>query len=102
MRENLHVTTDYSTAAEPARPPWLLRWLERLPKVAIFLGVLVITVGLLWTPGLAGALLTTLLAAGAAFLLYATWPTHKATSTRLVRVFVVAVLAILGIVKFFI
>lgn len=101
MRENLHVTTDESTATEPARPPRLLRWLEGLPKVAIFLGILVITVGFLWTPGLAGAVLTTLLAAGAAFLLYATWPAHRAATTRLVRVFVVVVLAALGIAKFF-
>lgn len=95
------MTTDDTTTADET-PPLLLRWLERLPKVAIFIGVLVITVGFLWTPGIAGAVLTSLLAAGAAFLLYATWPAHKTTSTRLVRVLVVAVLAVLGVTKFFI
>ncbi|ADD41749.1 DUF6703 family protein [Stackebrandtia nassauensis] len=96
------MATDDSIGADNAPPPRLLRWLERLPKVAIFIGVLVITVGFLWTPGLTGAILTTALAAGAAFLLYATWPAHTATSTRLVRVLVVAVLAVLGIAKFFV
>lgn len=96
------MTTDDTTATDNAPPPLLLRWLERLPKVAIFIAVLVITVGFLWTPGLAGAVLTSMLALGAAFLLYATWPAHKAASTRLVRVLVVAVLLVLGVTKFFI
>ncbi|MGH8875795.1 MAG: DUF6703 family protein [Stackebrandtia sp.] len=95
-------TNDSAAAPESAAARRLMRWLERLPKVAIFIGVLVITVGFLWTPGITGAVLTTALAAGAAFLLYATWPAHTATTTRLVRVLVVAVLAVLGIAKFFV
>lgn len=95
------MTTDGSAAANNT-PPRLLRWLERLPKVAIFVAVLVITVGFLWTPGITGALLTTVLAAGAAFLLYATWPQRVSVSARLVRVLVVLAITVLGIVKFFV
>lgn len=96
------MTTDDSTTADNAPPPRLLRWLERLPKVAIFIAILVITVGFLWTPGIGGAILTSALAVGAAFLLYATWPAHKVTSTRVVRVAVVLVLVVLAVTKFFV
>jgi hypothetical protein len=101
-------TTDSASAADasaqagaPDGGTKLLRWLERLPKIAVFASVLVITVGFLMTPGPAGAVLTLLLAGGAGFLVYATWPRRTATATRLARVVVVVALAALGVVKLF-
>ena len=103
------MTSSHSTT-EPAAvdgdnladgPVKILRWLERLPKIAVFLSVLVITVGILMTPGPAGAVLTLVLAGGSGFLVYATWPRRTARATRLARVVVVLALAALGIGKLF-
>ena len=85
----------------PDGPMKLLMWLERLPKIAVFLSVLVITIGILMTPGPAGAVLTLLLAGGSGFLVYATWPRKAARAARLARVVVVVALAALGIGKLF-
>lgn len=78
---------------------WLL-WLERLPKVAVFLAVLVVTLGLLFTPGVPGAVLVLLLAAASGFLVYSTWSKFGA-ATRFTRVLVVLALTGLGVAKFF-
>jgi hypothetical protein len=94
-------TGDNAADQPPEGPVALLKWLERLPKIAVFLAVLVITVGFLWTPGVAGAVLTLLLAGGAGFVLYATWSKRTGTATRVGRVAVVAALAALGVAKLF-
>lgn len=93
---------DDQDATPPAGAAKLFTWLERLPKIAIFLSVLVITIGFLVTPGMAGAVLTLLLAAGAAFLVYATWPRKVAPAIRVARIVVVLALVVLGIVKMFV
>lgn len=85
----------------PDGPERLLRWLERLPKVAVFLSVLVITVAILMTPGKAGAVLTLVLAGASGYLVYATWPRHTARASRLARVVVVLALLTLGVGKLF-
>lgn len=95
--------TDRGTDPQPSDAAVrLLRWLERLPKIAVFASVLVITVGILMTPGPAGGVLTLLLAAGSGYLVYATWGRQTAAATRLARVVVVVALAALGIGKLFI
>lgn len=96
------VTAPAGGAEAPDSPLKLMLWLERLPKIAVFLSVLVITVGILMTPGPAGAVLTFLLAAGSGFLVYATWPRRTPRPVRLARVVVVIALAALGIAKLFV
>ncbi|MEV0649406.1 DUF6703 family protein [Phytomonospora sp. NPDC050363] len=95
-----HSQTNGQANGGEAPVRWLL-WLERLPKVAIFLAVLVVALGLLFTPGIPGAVLVLALAAGTAFMVYATW-SKAGTVTRLVRILVVLALAGLGVAKFFI
>ncbi|GAA4899983.1 hypothetical protein LX16_0660 [Stackebrandtia albiflava] len=90
-----------SDAPAPDGPQRLLLWLEGLPKVAVFLSVLVITVAILMTPGKAGAVLTLVLAGAAGYLVFATWPRHTARASRLARVLVVLALAVLGVGKLF-
>ncbi|HEY1174659.1 MAG TPA: DUF6703 family protein [Phytomonospora sp.] len=86
--------------ADEAPVRWLL-WLERLPKVAVFLAVLVVTLGILFTPGIAGAILVLLLAAATGYLIAATW-SKFGTRMRLARILIVVVLAAMGVAKFFI
>lgn len=83
-------------------PERFLRWLERMPKVAVFLSVLVITTAILMTPGKVGAVLTLVLAGASAYLVYATWPRQTARASRLARVVVVVALVTLGVGKLFI
>ncbi|CAM3148313.1 DUF6703 family protein [Stackebrandtia soli] len=94
-------TPDQSTGGEAPSEATarLLQWLERLPKIAVFASVLVITVGILMTPGPAGGVLTLILAGGSGFLVYATWRRQTATATRLARVLVVIALTALAIGK---
>ncbi len=79
----------------------LLSWLERLPKVADFLSVLIITLGILMTPGVAGAVLTLALAAGAGLFIYATWARKLPASMRIARCAIPVALAVLGVIKLF-
>lgn len=79
---------------------WLL-WLERLPKAAVFLAVLVITFGVLVTPAPGGAILVLVLAAASLFLVLKTWKRHGA-GARVLRLVPVLALAALGVVKFFV
>lgn len=91
-----------SNGQEPAEAPvrWLM-WLERLPKAAVFLAVLVVTLGVLFTPPPAGPVLVLLLAAATGFMVYARWGKFT-PSTRFTRVLVVVLLAAMGVAKFFI
>lgn len=83
-------------------PAKLVRRLERLPKTAVFLTVLAVTVAILMAPGTFGAVFTLVLAALSGFLIYITWPRNTARATRFARVVVVLALTTLGILKFFI
>lgn len=78
---------------------WLL-WLERLPKVAVFVAVLVVTFGVLVTPAPGGAILVLLLAAASLALVIKTAHRH-ATGARLLRLVPVLALTALGVWKFF-
>lgn len=94
-----HSQTNASPEGGEAPVRWLL-WLERMPKVAVFLAVLVVTLGVLFTPGVPGAVLVLLLAAGTGFLVYTTW-TKFGARMRVARILVVLVLAAMGVAKFF-
>ncbi|GIG66505.1 DUF6703 family protein [Phytomonospora endophytica] len=92
---------DHNATPEADEAPvrWLL-WLERLPKVAVFLAVLVVTLGMLFTPGIPGAVLVLLLAAATGYLIYSTW-SKFGTRMRVARVLVVVMLAAMGVAKLF-
>lgn len=94
-----HSQTSASPEGGEAPVRWLL-WLERLPKIAVFLAVLVVTLGVLFTPGIPGAVLVLLLAAGTAYLIAATWSRFGARM-RVARILVVVVLAAMGVAKLF-
>lgn len=72
-----------------------------MPKVAVFLSVLVITIAILMTPGKVGAVLTLILAGASAWLVFITWARQTARASRLARVVVVAALFTLGVGKLF-
>lgn len=79
----------------------LLSWLERLPKVAVFLSVLIITLAILMTPGTAGGVLTLVLATVAGLFVYATWARKLPASMRIARMAIPIALGVLGVIKFF-
>ncbi len=101
MTSNSSTTDPVSSDHTPDGPERLLRRLERVPKVAVFLSVLILTIAILMTPGKAGAVLTLVLAGASAYLVYATWPRQTARASRLARVVVVAALVTLGVGKLF-
>jgi len=65
--------------------------LSRLPRLAVFLGTLAITLAAFFTPGLAGAALVGLLAVGTAALTVRTW-SQRTPGERALRLLVFAVL----------
>jgi hypothetical protein len=72
--------------------------LVRLPRPAVFLGTLAIALAAFFTPGLAGAVLVSLLAAATAALTAQTW-NQRTPGERALRLLVFAVLMAIGISK---
>lgn len=72
--------------------------LQRLPQLGVFLGALVISVAALFAPGVIGAVLVGLLAAGVALLLMATWQ-RDAPGARAMRLLVLGVLVVIAVGK---
>jgi uncharacterized protein DUF6703 len=69
----------------------VLRRLARVNPTTAFIGALVLMMGGLFLPGIIGAALLFLLAAGLAALTFTTWPVQK-PSTRTLRVIMLALL----------
>ncbi len=86
------------TDKRPGRAAALAVRLSRLPRLAVFLGALAIALAAFFTPGLAGAVLVGLLAAGTAALTAQTW-SHRTPIERGLRLLVFATLVAIGINK---
>lgn len=87
------------TDKHPARTapvPAALRRLSRLPRPAVFLGTLTLILAALFAPGVAGAGLVVLLAAGTGVLIAHTW-SHRTPIERALRLLVFGVLVIVAV-----
>lgn len=87
------------TDKHPARTapvPAALRRFSRLPRPAVFLGTLTLTLAALFAPGLVGAGLVALLATGTGVLLVRTW-SHRTPVERALRLFVFGLLVIVAV-----
>lgn len=86
------------TDKHPARTspvPVALRRLSQLPRPAVFLGTLTLTLAALFAPGVLGAGLVALLATGTGVLIAHTW-SHRTPIERALRLFVFGVLVIVA------
>ncbi len=86
------------TDKRPGRAAALTVRLSRLPRLAVFLGTLAIALAAFFTPGLVGAVLVGLLAAGTAALTAQTW-SQRTPGERALRLLVFAVLVAVSISK---
>lgn len=86
------------TDKRPGRAALLAVRLSHLPRLAVFLGTLAIALAAFFTPGLAGAVLVGLLAAGTAALTVQTW-SQRTPGERALRLLVFAVLTAIGVSK---
>lgn len=72
--------------------------LARLNPTTVFLVTLVLVLVAFFTPGVVGGLLTLLLAAALAALLFTTWPVQT-PPTRAIRLLMLTLLVTVGLVK---
>ena len=75
-----------------------LRRMSRVNPTAAFLGALVLFLAGLFLPGIVGALLLGVLAAGLGALTFTTWPVQSAP-TRIVRVVLLTLLVVAAVSK---
>lgn len=71
---------------------------QRLPRLGVFLGALAVSLGAFFAPGVIGAVLVGVLAAGVVVLLVVTWQRDTA-ATRGVRLLVLGVLVVIAVSK---
>jgi hypothetical protein len=76
----------------------LLHRLARVNPTTAFVGALVVLLAGLFLPGIVGALLLGLLAAGLGALTFTTWPV-QAPATRVVRVVLLTLLVVAAVSK---
>ncbi|WP_307834313.1 DUF6703 family protein [Paractinoplanes lichenicola] len=79
-------------------PDNLLRRLSRVSPTAAFVIALVVMLGGLFLPGIVGAALLFVLAAGLAALTFTTWPVQSG-STRVLRLVILALLLAVVVAK---
>ena len=78
--------------------PHRLRWLTRLNRTTVFLGTLIVALVGLFLPGLWGAVLLYAIVAALGWLMTRTWAA-SAQPTRVLRLLILAGLAILATIK---
>ena len=78
----------------------LLAWLAGLPRTGVFLLALAVVLVGLFAPGLPGAILLLVIAAGLVAVLRVTWPRLLA-ARRVMQLLLVAVLVVLAVSKLF-
>ncbi|BCJ29321.1 hypothetical protein Asera_34290 [Actinocatenispora sera] len=76
----------------------LLAWLAGLPRTGVFLFALAVVLVGLFAPGLVGAIMLLLIAAGLVAVLRVTWPRLLA-ARRAMQLLLIAVLVIIAVVK---
>lgn len=76
----------------------LLAWLAALPRTGVFLFALAVVLVGLFAPGLVGAIVLLLIAAGMGAVLRVTWPRLLA-ARRAMQLLLIAVLVVIAVVK---
>ncbi|GIL31546.1 hypothetical protein NUM_68000 [Actinocatenispora comari] len=76
----------------------LLAWLAGLPRTGVFLFALAVVLVGLFAPGLVGAIVLLLIAAGLVAVLRVTWPRLLA-ARRAMQLLLIAVLVVIAVVK---
>ncbi|MBL7256178.1 hypothetical protein JKJ07_17925 [Actinoplanes sp. LDG1-01] len=87
-----------ATRSDFVTPDNLLRRLSRVSPTAAFVIALVVMLGGLFLPGIVGAALLFVLAAGLAALTFTTWPVQSG-STRVLRLVILALLLAVVVAK---
>jgi hypothetical protein len=76
----------------------LLAWLTGLPRTGVFLFALAVVLVGLFAPGLAGAIVLVVIAAGLVAVLRVTWP-RLLPARRAMQLLLIAVLLVIAVVK---